>query len=248
MIISTQGSDTEETLSGEVGGMIKAYGNVVEGATSYKPYSTSSSDFDCYDASSRDEQVPSSVTAKNGGAKYSNFDTASDMYSYSVDAAADVPALVEAKSGRVNGGDFKWNFDDSTEDKNSDVITALKSALVSYKDTIVAIGSGFTDSTTPAQKTAPAQTKAPAQPQTQLASVHSAHLPIYDIHKKFGAHADDSCLYARRRAYSFHDGNKIFSQKTSIIKAQRAENEPDALRAGLISMPFQPMLSVCNPD
>ena len=47
MIISTQGSDTEKTLSGEAGGMIKAYGNVIEGATSYKPYSSNSSSFDC---------------------------------------------------------------------------------------------------------------------------------------------------------------------------------------------------------
>ncbi len=143
MIISTQGSDTDETLSGEAGGMIKAYGNVIVGAGSYKPYSTSSSDFDCYDASSRTEQVPSSVTASNGGAKYSNFDTASDFYSYTVDAAEDVPSIVQANAGRVDGGDFQWDFDDSTEDTNADPITALKSALVAYDDSIVAIGSGF---------------------------------------------------------------------------------------------------------
>lgn len=143
MIISKQGSDTEETLSGEAGGMIKAYGNVIEGATSYKPYSTSSSSFDCYDASSRTEQVPSSVKAASGGAGYSNFDTASGFYSYTVDAAKDVPSIVEANAGRVDGGDFKWDFNDSVEDKNSDVITALKSALVAYDDQIIAIGSGF---------------------------------------------------------------------------------------------------------
>ncbi len=167
MIISTQGSDTEETLSGETGGMIKAFGNVIEGAGSYKPYSTNSSDFDCYDASSRTEQVPSSVTAANGGAKYSNFDTASDMYSYPVDAAEDVPSIVEAKAGRVGGGDFQWDFDDAVEDKNSEVITGLKSALIAYDDSIVAIGSGFTDSTvTPAPTDAPVvdPTDAPQNP------------------------------------------------------------------------------------
>ncbi len=162
MIISTQGSDTEGTLSDEAGGMIKAYGNIVEGAKSYKPYSTSSSDFDCYDVTSRDAQVPSSVTAANGGAKYSNFDTASDMYSYTVDDAKDVPTIVQAKAGRVDGGDFQWTFDDATEDSNSDVITALKSALVSYKDTILAIGSGFTDETTTPSTTEPAATTAPS--------------------------------------------------------------------------------------
>ncbi|MBE6862195.1 MAG: hypothetical protein E7497_04775, partial [Ruminococcus sp.] len=143
MLISKQGSDTDSTLSGEAGGMIKAYGNIIEGAKSYKPYSTSSSSFDCYDVTSRTATVPSSVTASNGGAKYSNFDTASDFYSYTVDAAKDVPAIVEANAGRVDGGDFKWDFNDSTEDSNYDVITALKSALGSYDDSIIAIGSGF---------------------------------------------------------------------------------------------------------
>ncbi len=142
MLISTQGSDTTGTLSSETGGIIKAFGNVIVGAGSFIPYSQSSSSFDCYDASSRSEQVPSSVKAANGGATYNNFDTASDMYSYSVDAAEDVPAIVEAWAGRINGGDFQWQFDDSVEDTNSDVITALKSALVSYDDSIVAIGSG----------------------------------------------------------------------------------------------------------
>lgn len=149
MIISTQGSDTENTLSGETGGMIKAFGNVIVGAGTYKPYSQSSSDFDCYDASSRTEQVPSSVKATNGGATYNNFDTASDMYSYSVDAAEDVPAIVEAWAGRINGGDFQWDFDNSTEDSNSSVIPELKAALVGYDDAIVAIGSGSYIGTTP---------------------------------------------------------------------------------------------------
>lgn len=149
MMISTQGSDTEKTLSGEAGGMIKAYGNVIIGAGSYKPYSQSNSDFDCYDASSRTEQVPSSVKANNGGATYNNFDTASDMYSYAVDAAEDIPAIVEAWAGRINGGDFQWDFNDSTEDSNSSVIPELKAALGSYDDAIVSIGSGSYIGTTP---------------------------------------------------------------------------------------------------
>ncbi len=143
MLISTQGSDTEETLSGETGGMIKAYGNIIEGATNYTPYSKNSTEFDCYDASSKTEKVPSSVKAVNGGATYSNFDTASDMYTYDLDAAADVPAEVEANAGRVDGGDFKWEFNDSVDDTDYAVNTALKSALVAYDDSIVAIGSGF---------------------------------------------------------------------------------------------------------
>ena len=194
MIISTQGSDTESTLSGEAGGMIKAYGNVIVGAASYKPYSTNSSDFDCYDASSRTEQVPSSVAAANGGATYSNFDTASDMYSYTVDAAEDVPAIVEAKAGRVNGGDFQWDFDDSTEDTNSEVITALKSALVSYDDTIVAIGSGFTDSTTPAQTTT-ASTTALSQTTTAATTNNGGTVTAGDYVHNFTENGTTSTFY-----------------------------------------------------
>ncbi len=145
MLTSMQGSDTEGTLSKEDGGMIKAYGNVITGAKSYIPYSDNNSDFDCYDASSKTEKVPSSVTASQGGASYSNFDTASDMYSYSLDAAADIPSIVEAKAGRIDGGDFKWEFDDSVDDTSSDVNSELKSALLAYDDSIVAIGSGFTN-------------------------------------------------------------------------------------------------------
>ncbi|MBE6845298.1 MAG: silent information regulator protein Sir2 [Ruminococcus sp.] len=143
MMISMQGSDTTKTLSEEDGGIIKAYGNEIVGATNYTPYSKSSTSFDCYDASSRNEQVPSSVKAAQGGATYNNFDTASDMYSYTVDAAADVPAIVEANAGRVDGGDFKWEFNDSVDDTDSEVNTALKAAIVAYDDSIIAIGSGF---------------------------------------------------------------------------------------------------------
>ncbi len=143
MIISEQGSDTEGTLSSETGGMIKAFGNVIEGAKNYIPYSENNTNFDCYDASSKTEQVPSSVKAVNGGATYNNFDTASDMYSYELDSTADIPAIVEAEAGRLDGGDFKWEFDDSVDDESYAVNAELKAALVSYNDSIVAIGSGF---------------------------------------------------------------------------------------------------------
>ncbi|MDE7363852.1 MAG: hypothetical protein K2N27_03035, partial [Ruminococcus sp.] len=143
MLISKQGSEGGLVLSGETGGMIKAYGNVIEGAEKFVPYSENNTDFDAYVASSRDEKVPSSVKAKDGGATYNNFDTESGFYSYTPDKAEDVPAIVTAKAGRVDGGDFKWQFDNSVDDASYAVNTALKSALVAYKDSIVAIGSGF---------------------------------------------------------------------------------------------------------
>ena len=159
MMLSGQGTDAagEGTFSGEVGGMIKAYGNVFDGGT-YVPYSKNNTQFDFYDASSRNEQVPASVKAASGGAGYNNFDTQSDFYKYTVDKAEDVPTVVMSKAGRVNGGDFKWEFNDAVDDESYAVNAELKAALVAYDDTIAAIGSGFTSggsvTTTPTVTTA----------------------------------------------------------------------------------------------
>ncbi len=168
MLTSKQGSDNETggTFSGEVGGVIKAYGNIIEGAKAFVPYSENPSAFDAYVASSRTEQVPSSVKAISGGASYNNFDTASDFYSYNVDAAADVPSIVMSKAGRVDGGDFKWEFNDAVDDADSGVNSALKSALKAYDDSIVAIGSGFKDDVSNPPTTTPAATNPPSSPST----------------------------------------------------------------------------------
>ncbi|NLT08494.1 MAG: pectate lyase, partial [Ruminococcus sp.] len=135
MLASGQGSDvaTGGTFSGETGGIIKSYGNIMSGQKDYVTYQQNSSDFDAYEASSKTEKVGSSVKTKSGGTTYNNFDTSSVMYSYSADKASDVPAVVTAKAGRVDGGDFKWTFNNSVDDESYAVNTALKSKLSSYK-------------------------------------------------------------------------------------------------------------------
>ena len=152
MLTSMQGSDVAggntPTFSKEDGGTIKSYGNYMEGQNGYIPYQTDNVEFDAYEASSREEQVPASVTSKKGGNTYNNFDTSSKMYAYTPDAAEDVPSIVTAKAGRVQGGDFKWQFDNSVDDASYAVNQALKNALVNYKPTVIAIGGGFTDNTT----------------------------------------------------------------------------------------------------
>ena len=160
MLASMQGSDVEAggIFSGEDGGIIKSYGNYMTGQKAYVKYQDNSTEFDAYEASSRSEQVPSSVKTKQGGTTYNNFDTASGFYSYTADKAEDVPAKVTANAGRVQGGDFQWKFDNSVDDESYAVNTALKAALVAYKDSIVAIGSGFSDSTDPTATTAPQET------------------------------------------------------------------------------------------
>lgn len=161
MLISNQGSEGGLVLSGEAGGMIKAYGNVITGAKKFVPYSENNTDFDAYVASSKDEKVPSSVKAKSGGATYNNFDTESGMYSYKLDAAEDVPAILEAKAGRVDGGDFKWTFDNSVDDESYAVNSELKAALTAYDDSIVAIGSGFKEDISNPPVTTPVVTTPP---------------------------------------------------------------------------------------
>lgn len=147
MLISLQGTDGkgDGTFSGENGGMIKSFGNVYaeKGKSSnYTPIThlVSATDFDCYEAATRDEQVPSTYKTKVGGTTYYNFDTNSSlMYSYSPLPATEVPAKVTGYwgAGRLNKGDFHWTFNNAVEDTNYDVISALKTALQNYKSSLV---------------------------------------------------------------------------------------------------------------
>ena len=152
MLSSLQGSDvaTGGTFSGEDGGIIKSYGNVITGQKAYVTYQQNGTEFDAYEASSKTEKIGSSVKSKSGGNTYNNFDTSSVMYSYTPDKAEDVPAVVTAKAGRVDGGDFKWTFNNAVDDESYAVNTELKSKLTSYKGTVTAIGSGFKDDNTAA--------------------------------------------------------------------------------------------------
>ncbi len=151
MLISMQGSDLSGdgtgTFSGENGGIIKAFGNIIEGTgNGVVTYQQNSSHFDCYLASSRNEVVPSSVTALKGGSTYNNFDTSSKMYDYNVETAEEAAETVREFAGRVQGGDFAWTFTDA-DNASYDVIPALKSALKSYKGTLVStnVGSGVVE-------------------------------------------------------------------------------------------------------
>ncbi len=166
MLTSMQGSDLyagtttastdNATFSKEAGGSIKAYNNYMEGAVTFIPYGSSTytlkgaetsvgsinskTDFDAYVVTSRTAQMPSSVTSKSGANTYNNFDlNSSVMYSYTADEPAVAKATVMIYAGRVQGGDFKWTFDNSVDDAAYAVNTALKTALVAYKGTVQSI-------------------------------------------------------------------------------------------------------------
>jgi len=149
MLISKQGTDAKGsgTFSGEDGGVIKSYGNIVKDAASLVTYQQNASSWDCWEATERNDQVPADVVAKAGGTGYNNFDTdASVMYDYTPDAAADIPAIVTGKygAGRMQHGDFQWAFDNATQDTNDAVIPELKSALENYQSPWVGFFTGTT--------------------------------------------------------------------------------------------------------
>lgn len=144
MMSSKQGTDAigEGTFSGENGGIIKAYNNIMTDAKNYIPYQKNQSSFDAYEVENAKDIVPAAIKTLAGSTGYNNFDTASDMYTYTADAPADVPAIVTANAGRIQGGDFKWKFDNAADDASYAVNTALKAALLNYQSSIVSIGSG----------------------------------------------------------------------------------------------------------
>ena len=161
MMTSLQGTDVyasgtkrdptnNGTFSKEAGGTIKAYNNYMEGTYTFIPYGASKyilkgketaigdidskADFDAYVVTSRDALVPSSVKSYSGENTYNNFDTdKSIMYSYTADSPEQAVANVRAYAGRLQGGDFKWTFDNSVDDASSDVNQKLKDALMAYK-------------------------------------------------------------------------------------------------------------------
>ena len=152
MLISLQGSDVagggNGTFSGETGGTIKAYGNIFKGEYTYRPYSSSNpTEFDAYQASSRQEQVPTSLTAKSGDYTYSNWDTdAAQMYEYTPDEAGDVPSIVKGiyGAGRINHGDFRPLFNNNTQDKEDAVNEALSAAIQQYDSFLIGFFEGDT--------------------------------------------------------------------------------------------------------
>ena len=129
MLSSNQGSDAlgEGTFSGENGGIIKAYGNEIVGATgiiyanaaSVTGEAANAATFDAYLAASAGEKVPSSYKTVAGGTTYDNFDTTKDLgvKAGSLVAAKDVPALVTSSkgAGSLGGGVIDWKFSDEDD-------------------------------------------------------------------------------------------------------------------------------------
>ncbi len=155
---------TKGTFSGETGGVIKSYNNHIEGTQKiertwngtlqYEPvyYGASvvesDTQFDAYQATSRSETVPSTVKSLSGGTTYNNFDTDTSKWDLGVDPAnitpvEDVPTVVKASAGRMNGGDFPADRSQYTiiNDASSYAVdTTFKTAMANYKSSLVSVG------------------------------------------------------------------------------------------------------------
>ncbi|WP_077611321.1 pectate lyase family protein [Clostridium sp. Marseille-P2415] len=151
MMSSLQGTDAlgDGTFSGENGGMIKAYNNIIENASSLI-YANSNAgttganaaSFDAYLASARNETVPGSYKTKAGSTVYNNFDTSKDIgVSLSdIDTVNDVEHIVTTSAGRMNQGDFTWEFNDAADDTSYALNTALMSKIKGYATGLVSVG------------------------------------------------------------------------------------------------------------
>ena len=147
MLISLQGSDISSggkgTFSGEQGGMIKSFGNVfAEKSSNFKfvTHSQSATQFDAYEASSREEQVPNTYTTLSGGHVYNNFDIdPNKIYAYQALPAEDVPAYITGfyGAGRLQHGDLQWTFDNAKDDASYDIHSDLKKAVNEYRSSLL---------------------------------------------------------------------------------------------------------------
>lgn len=148
MMIAGQGTDyiyasqpEKGTFSGQPGGMSKAYNNKVEGPVEIRLFyqTDDAQEFDAWLVTSRTDKVPETVQAKRGGHVYDNFDTAEGMYTSVPDAPDQVAGIVTAYAGRMDGGDFKWAFNNAVDDANHDLNEPLKAAITSYKSSLVKV-------------------------------------------------------------------------------------------------------------
>lgn len=159
MQISMQGSDVfnestqtndysnNPTFSKEDGGIIKAFNNFITGQTRFITYAAtgftafdSTKDFDAYLATTRNEIVSNNVISNYGNNTYNNFDTnLSIMYNYTPDSPEDAKNNVMKYAGRLNGGDFKWTFNNDVDDTSYAVNIPLKNALINYNTTLISI-------------------------------------------------------------------------------------------------------------
>jgi len=165
------------TFSGEAGGTIKAFNNTFDASIGtnnmrFVAYGdpnpnyniagviSSTTDFDAYLATTRDEIVPATVKSYSGANTYNNFDTDASLYVKTL--VPDAPDVAKTKTmqyaGRTNGGDIKWTFNNAVDDAAYLVNAPLKALVTNYATKMVFVQGeavtpvGSQTLTTPANK------------------------------------------------------------------------------------------------
>lgn len=167
VLISKQGTDAEGdgTFSGEDGGVNKIYNNIIINPRKVQLYDGEQTDgkWDAVEVDNRSDEV--TVKCLTGGTGYNNTADAAARTTYienNIDDPEDIPAIVRGEfitreglgAGRMDGGDFKWTFNNSLQDENYGVISELKTTIVSYEGTVQSFGDGTAISDrTPASST-----------------------------------------------------------------------------------------------
>ena len=185
MMSSLQGTDAlgDGTFSKEPGGMIKAFNNRIEDAKSLI-YANSdlgtapanAETFDAYLASTRDELVPSAYKTVVGETTYNNFDTYKDLgvTESNIEDVNNVVGSVTTYAGRMNGGDFTWEFNNAIDDTSYDVNVALMSKIRDYTTELIAVGGNVEDSTEPTDPVEPIDPVDPTDPsENEIYYVHN---------------------------------------------------------------------------
>ena len=150
LLSSLQGSDiangtANATFSGEKGGIIKAYNNIMVDCGSVIYANTedgNSTSFDAYLATTRDEIVSSDYVTLSGSTTYDNFDTTIDLGvdEEDIDAVEDVPTIVTSTAGSQGGGVIDYTFTEE-DDASYAVSTELLLLVKNYTNTaLVCVG------------------------------------------------------------------------------------------------------------
>jgi len=239
MMSSLQGTDAlqaEGTFSGEDGGMIKAYNNSIVGAESII-YANSNigtapanaTSFDAYLASSRNEIVPSSYKTLVGGKAYNNFDTSIDtgVNVSDIDVVSNVEQIVTAEAGRLNQGDFTWEFVDSVDDSSSSLNSALMAKILNYTTGLVAVGGNSTPPTsTPAPTATSVPTPTPTPTSTSTATPVPTSTPGTSIVHNFSTDGKTSSLFTITGNLSTSKGSVLYNglTLTQCLKMESSTN------------------------
>lgn len=168
MLIGTQGSEcwdgtqytNKGSLSGQGGGIIKSYGDVMITPRRFYAYgdpflaegTIHEGQFDAVVVENRNDTIPNTIQAKTSSkigstyeeyGVYNNFDTDSSiMYSYTPHTADQVVEVVTANAGRMNGGDFKWTFNNAVDDSLKALNTEMQAAIRNYESPLKAVAFG----------------------------------------------------------------------------------------------------------